>query len=77
LLAFARDSGKPFLLLVPEYVHRKSYYPALAKQVELFYLRPSKPYTYYAHNGGRRLRPPPVVVFGVRGLESRVYGARV
>ncbi|EKX45112.1 hypothetical protein GUITHDRAFT_109156 [Guillardia theta CCMP2712] len=54
ILVFASECKKPWILLMPQYVHRKSYYSAIIEGQHPFYMIPPKPYVYHAHHGGRK-----------------------
>ena len=50
LVHFAVNSGKPWLLLLPNWVHKKDYFLESTKDLNAFYLVPRKRYVY---------KPPP------------------
>eukprot|EP00239_Pterosperma_sp_CCMP1384_P009833 CAMPEP_0197860816 /NCGR_PEP_ID=MMETSP1438-20131217/36443_1 /TAXON_ID=1461541 /ORGANISM="Pterosperma sp., Strain CCMP1384" /LENGTH=298 /DNA_ID=CAMNT_0043477801 /DNA_START=803 /DNA_END=1696 /DNA_ORIENTATION=- len=53
LIRFCNVSGKAFLLLLPEYVHRKEYYKTLIDTERMLYLWPDGRYVYPCTTGGR------------------------
>lgn len=58
LLTVCRDSGKPFLLLMPNYVSGKPYYKNLQKKShtlnDIYYVYPFKRYVYWSPRGLRK-----------------------
>lgn len=53
LLQHAATATAPWVLLMPEYVHRKAYYQPTVGRLKPWFLVPSKPYTYFAVSGSR------------------------
>lgn len=47
LLEHVSASTVPWILLLPDYVHRKQYYAPLVGGFKPFFLIPAKPYVYW------------------------------
>jgi uncharacterized Fe-S cluster protein YjdI len=53
LLQHASKATAPWVLLMPEYVHRKAYYAPAVAHLQPWFLLPTKAYTYFAVSGSR------------------------
>jgi hypothetical protein len=58
LLTFCRDHSKPWLLLVPSYVHQKPYFSSIFAEARApFFAVPKKRYMYWSPKGACRDNP--------------------
>ena len=46
LLKYCKSTGKPFCLLLPNYVYMKEYYKPALGDLPMFYIVPNKRYLY-------------------------------